>query len=82
MTQKKQSTFIGLMILTVLMPWLILFAGRGVFILCLFWLFALSLLISSIALLRKNQQLAIAGFIALLLTFLSMMIVPSFAREV
>ena len=82
MTQKKQSTFIGLMILTVLMPWLILLVGRGVLVLCLFWLFALSLLISSIALLRKNQQLAIAGFVALLVTFLSMMIVPSFAREV
>ena len=80
MIQKTQLSFVGLAILTVLMPWLILFAGRGVFILCLFWLLALSLLVSSIALLRKSRQLAIAGFAALLLTFLSMMIVPSFAR--
>lgn len=80
MTQKTQSSFVGLAILTVLMPWLILFIGRGVSILCLFWLLALALLISSVALLRKNRQLAIAGFAALLLTFLSMMIVPSFAR--
>jgi len=80
MSQKTQFSFIGMAVLTVLMPWLILFVGRGVFILCLFWLLALSLLISSIALLRKSRQLAIAGFAALLLTFLSMMIVPSFAR--
>jgi len=81
MTQKARSTFIGLAILTVLMPWLILFVGRGVFILCLFWVLVLSLLVSSAAVFRKSRQLAIAGFAALLLTFLFMLIVPSYARE-
>jgi hypothetical protein len=80
MTRQARLSFIGLAIITTLLPWLVLFVGRSVFILSVFWLLALLLLISSIALLRKNFQLAIAGFGALLLTFLSMMIVPSLAR--
>jgi hypothetical protein len=77
---KPQGSFICLAVLTLLMPWLILFIGRGVFILCLFWLLVLSLLVSSIVMFRKSPQLAVTGFAALLLTLVSMLIVPSFAR--
>jgi len=79
-TPKTRFTFIGLAVLTVLMPWLIVFVGRGVFILCTFCLLVMSLLISSVALVRKDRQLAIAGLVALLLTFLSMLIAPNFSR--
>ena len=81
MSQRTHLAFISLAVSTVLMPWLILVVGRGVFVLSLFWLLALSLLVGSIAMLRKSRLLAITGFAALLLTFWSMVAVPSFARE-
>ena len=80
MTKTVRTSFVSLAILTVLMPWAILCVGRGPVILSLFWLLFLSLLVGSIVMLRKSQQLAMAGFVALLLTFFFMMIVPSLAR--
>ena len=80
MTKKSHVTFVSLALATVLMPWLILLTGRVVLMFCLFWLFVLSLLSGSIVMLWKSRILAIVGFIALLLTLLSMIIVPSFAR--
>ena len=80
MSQKTRMTFVGLAVSTVLMPWMILLFGRGVFILCLLWLLIVSLLIGSFVMLRTNRPLALVGFAALLLTFFSMVVVPSLVK--
>jgi hypothetical protein len=77
MTKAARNSFVGLAILTIVMPWLTLLFARGALIVPLLWL---ALLVASIAMLRRSHRLAITGFVALLVTFLSMVIIPSLTR--
>ena len=79
MSERLAVGFVALEAATLAMPWLMLFFGRGVVRLFVF-LILLLLLVSTVAIFRKHRRLATSGIITLLLTLLSMMLVPSYAR--
>jgi len=78
--RKTNLAFGAVSAVTVGMPWLVLWIGRGVVQLSVFWLCLLVVLVWSIVAFRKNRQRAVCGLIVLLLAFMSMMVVPSLAR--
>ena len=80
MSKRLTVGFVTLEAATLAMPWLMLFFGRGVVRLFVFLILLLLLLVSTVVIFRKHRRLATSGIITLLLTLLSMMLVPSYAR--
>ena len=80
MSDKTNLAFGAVSAVAVGMPWLVLWSGRGVVLLSIFWLCLLVVFVWTVAAFRNDRQRAVWGLVVLLVAFLSMMVVPSLAR--